>query len=1174
MNNRPNGLFWILLALFMTGPLLAGPGSPVPAAAESLKVQVADPQTAVRLEREWGARIIADYGAYLLLEVDRAAWTAGAGAPGVEPHAEYDFIALNTGWVHTRGPAAAPPGGQLAVFSGKRLHLLQFIGPIQPEWYAAAESTGARIVTYIPHNAYLLYLDSPALGRLKTLASGRNFIQWEGDYLPEYRIQPGAFAEDRAKSGEGAPDAYTVQLVQDPSGNTGTLTLIQEFQLADPLQDYEILQYRNITVPLPEDRLMDLALQPDVVSIQPWYTPQMHDERQGQIMANHLSGNVPSGPGYMAWLLGLGFTQQQFTSSGFVVDVTDSGIDDFSTTPNHFALYVGGVRPGTSRVAYNRIEGTVGSNTGRGCDGHGNLNAHIVAGYNDLGTVPHVDAAGYHYGLGICPWVKVGSTVIFDPGYTNPNYNWVQSEAYKAGARISTNSWGAAAGGAYNSDSQAYDTLVRDARAGTAGNQEMVILFSAGNSGSGSNTIGSPGTGKNIFCVGAAENVHPFGADDQCGYGNAESDSADDVASYSSRGPCDDGRAKPDIQAPGTHVSGGVFQVNNPPAGGQADDCYDASSVCAGPGTGAFKKFWPQDPVGNTYQWTTASTGTSHSCPATAGAAALLRQWFINQGAAPPSPAMTKAYLMNSTRYMTGAFANDTLPSNSQGMGEVNLGQAFDGTPRVLVDQTHRFTATGQTRLVTGNIQDGGRPFRVTLAWTDAPGSTSGNAYNNNLDLTVSAGGQIYYGNVFSEQTSVPGGGFDQKNNVESVFLPAGVTGPYMVTVTAANINSNGVPGNPDALDQDFALVIYNANEVQQPIIVAGNATLTGEQCLPANGVPDPGETVTYTFSLGNQGTAATANLTATLQATGGVTVPSGPTNYGAIVPGATAAREFTFTVDPNLACGAPVVITLALADGATDLGTATFTLTTGVLTAPVQVFAENFDTVAAPALPPGWAIVDTLGSTGEWITATATVHPSGSAPNSAPNLVYFNSYSASAGNNTRLYHLSGMDLSPYPGAEVTLRFWFYHDTGYTSNDRLQAQVSTDGGTNWIDVGTAVPRYDGSTGWAEHTVSLAAYAGLADVRIALHGISAYGNDCHVDDLTVETRSRVCCGGALPGDLNHDGLVNAADLLILADYLGGAGLPAGTTPSECDLVADAVVDATDLAWLQNRVDGNL
>lgn len=1169
-HHRIPAIFGFLI-LVLCGMFLTGSGISAPSSAEMFKFQVADHDLAIRLQQEFGARLIADYGAYCLLEIDRASLPDIKDLPGFQNRSEYDFVTLNTGWLSTRGSYAPQSSGVVEVFSGKRLHLVQFTGPVQPEWYHALTGTGAGVVTYIPHNAYLLYLDSSALSRLKTLAASRDFIQWEGDYLPDYIIQPGALAEDRQKSGQPDPDAYTVQLVRDAGANTETVRLVDQFRQGNLLQDYDILQYRNVTAPLPESCLMDLAVRPDVVSILPWYTPRMSDERQDQIMANHLAGNVPSGAGYLTWLLGLGFTQQQFTTSGFAVDVTDSGIDNATTSPNHFALYVNGTRPGTSRVAYNRTYGSAGASAGKGCDGHGNLNSHIVAGYNTLTGSTHEDTSGYNYGLGVCPWVKVGSSVIFDPNYTYPpSWATLQSDAYASGARISTNSWGQSAYGAYNSDAQAYDALVRDAQTGTAGNQEMVITFSAGNDGSSSGSAGAPGTAKNVFTIGASENVHPFGGADQCSTADSEADNANDIATFSSRGPCDDGRVKPDIQAPGTHISGGVAQIAAPPTAGTADACFSASGVCGGPA--ASPKFWPAG-----QQWTTASSGTSHSCPAMAGASALLRQWFANKGWTPaPSPAMNKAFLMNSTRYMTGTGANDTLPSNSQGMGEVDLTRAFDTASRVLVDEAQVFTAAGQNRVTTGTISDGSQPFRVTLAWTDPAGPTSGNAYVNNLDLTVTAGGQTYYGNVFSGQSSTTGGSPDLKNNVESVFLPAGVTGPYLVNVTATAINGDGVPGNGQPLDQDYALVIYNATEIQQPVIDSQSATLTVEGCVPGNGAPDPGEVVTYSFTLHNSGTAATTNLVATLQATGGVTSPGGSQTYGAIAPGASASQPFSFIIDPNLACGDQVTATLHLMDGATDLGSVAFPFTTGVLTPVVVIFSENFDGAAVPALPAGWAVVDTAGSTGDWLTATATVHPSGVAPQSAPNLIYFNSYSATSGNNTRLYRTTGLNLATYTGADITLNFYMYHETGYSyDDDRIQAQVSTNGGSSWIDAGAPVSRYNGSTGWARHTVSLSAYAGLADVRIALHGISIYGNDCHVDDLTVEARTRECCLSTLPkGDLDHDGHVNASDLLILADYLGGADLPAGTTVDECDLVVDAVIDAADLTWLINKVNGNI
>src|SRR6185503_12774501 len=179
----------------------------------------------------------------------------------------------------------------------------------------------------------------------------------------------------------------------------------------------------------------------------------------------------------------------------------------------------------------------------------------------------------------------------------------------------------------------------------------------------------------------------------------------------------------------------------------------------------------------------TVSSGTSHSTPVVAGACALVRQYFINNSLTAPSPAMTKAFLMNSARYLTGSDANDNLWSPSQGMGEVNLCVAFDGGVRFLRDQEpgDKFTGTGQRLAFAGQVVDGTKPFRVTVAWTDAPGNTTGNAYNNNLDLVVNIDGKSYKGNVFKGEFSATGGNPDPRNNVESVFLPAGVTGDFTV---------------------------------------------------------------------------------------------------------------------------------------------------------------------------------------------------------------------------------------------------------------------------------------------------------------------------------------------------------------------------------------------------------
>jgi N-acetylneuraminic acid mutarotase len=157
-----------------------------------------------------------------------------------------------------------------------------------------------------------------------------------------------------------------------------------------------------------------------------------------------------------------------------------------------------------------------------------------------------------------------------------------------------------------------------------------------------------------------------------------------------------------------------------------------------------------------------------------------------------------------------------------------------------------------------------------------------------------------------------------------------------------------------------------------------GTVTITAEGCGTPNGAPDPGETLTVSLPITNNGDIPTTNLTATLQATGGVTSPSGPQNYGAIPPsGGTVTKTFTFTVNPALACGGTLTLTFTIADGATNYPNATKTYTTGVFAISAS---ENFDGVVAPALPAGW----TTAVTGTGVAPTTSTISSNSAPNNA----------------------------------------------------------------------------------------------------------------------------------------------------------------------------------------------
>lgn len=928
------------------------------------KLRVSDPRLVAQLINQ-GARLIADYGSFQILSADENTAQKVTKNDSVSFRDEDNLILLNAGTLDTSSSDLQQQRAWTGKFSTGEasLHLIQFAGPVKPEWHTALENTGVKIVSYIPNNAYLVYGNDQALARLTEFASRTEYVQWDGEYKPLYKIDPYIFSELRGQQMlalDEKEELFAIQLAADGNGNQATLDTIGNLKVEPIRSQFEVLNYVNVIVKLPVSAIeRQIAFRPDVVSIARYVEPIKYDERQNMILAGNLNGSQPSAGDYLAYLAAQGLTQSQFTASNFAVNVSDSGIDNATTTPNHFALYTGGNVNAASRVIYNRLEGTPNSNsTLEGCDGHGNLNAHIIAGFVPSGfpfnSFPHADASGFRYGLGIAPFVKVGATVIFDPNrYTFPNLISVESKAYNSDARISSNSWGSNLGGAYNIDAQAYDALVRDSQPvgapfSQAGNQEMVIVFASGNQGPIAGSVGSPGTAKNVITVGAAENVQSIGGADACNVDDNGANNANDMADFSGRGPTSDGRHKPDIVAPGTHITGGVPQFSTAsPQNGQASSCYTGAGVCGGVSSIFF-------PGGQ--QFYTASSGTSHSTPVVAGAAALLRQRFINAGLNPPSPAMTKAMLMNTARYLNGSNANDDLWSNVQGMGEVNLNSAFSlfTSQTVIRDQiaADTFTATGQTRFFTGRITDTSKPFRVTLAWTDAPGSTIGNAFVNDLNLEVTVNGLTYLGNYFLGQNSAIGGTADNKNNVESVFLPQGVTGTFVIKITAANIAGDGVPNFGSALDQDFALVINYGELTPQAVVTSINSTISAESCLPGNGSIDPGETVTVDFALQNVGTLDTTDLVATLQTSGGIINPSAPQSYGSLTAGGgTVSRSFTFTAAGI--CGETLSATLTLQDGALNLGSVTFNFPLGSSIVNTATFTNNAF-ISIPAGAPG----------------------------------------------------------------------------------------------------------------------------------------------------------------------------------------------------------------------------
>jgi uncharacterized repeat protein (TIGR01451 family) len=524
------------------------------------------------------------------------------------------------------------------------------------------------------------------------------------------------------------------------------------------------------------------------------------------------------------------------------------------------------------------------------------------------------DANGFQLGLGVSPFGRIGisriwaqnAEVVDDAVVLEATTFCINSEesfiasAYFWGGRIQNNSWSdglntdGSNGGQYNEESQTFDTAVRDALlVGTSNsipgpsplNQEFIVVFAAnsglGDAGASGNVGGfgdirltAPSTAKNVITVGSAESVRLVGG---CAPANQEDDSFE-LYQYTAFGPTLDGRFKPEIVAPGTAIYGAssllvlyddpvhgiVHTVNEDFEGNLGDPIIAQSQVLT--------NLYTCSPFIDTtlLEVTPIATGlyecdsgSSYAAPAVSGAIQLLWWYFENRltnelGRAllQPSPAMAKAYVCNAARYLpitnpqTGAM--DTLPSNAQGMGELDLLRMFDGVGRAIRDESSPraidsplittnpaaqqtyFSQSGQSYQLSGQVASNGLPFRVTLAWTDAPGTPPLGGLVNNLDLQVKLGGVTYKGNVFAQNVSVPGGAFDSVNNMESVFLnptntqahiawpngiPAVTSGaPFQVTVIANNIAGQGVPnvgeptpGGSNTLNQDFALVVYNA---------------------------------------------------------------------------------------------------------------------------------------------------------------------------------------------------------------------------------------------------------------------------------------------------------------------------------------------------------------------------
>ncbi len=636
-------------------------------------------------------------------------------------------------------------------------YLVHFEGIIRDEWRSSLEKKGISIISYIPWNGYLVKAETKEQAELLSQAP---HIDWTGLYQPVLKVMPGILERIAGR----ARDVKLRVLIFPGEPFENAAAVIRKYEgriLAETENAFRRKVSFTVEAGTAYDVVRELAFLAEVEWIQEYPDYELCNNQTMWVVQSGLYAGQTT-PVYERGIKG----------AGQLIGVMDTGVD---ADMCYFYDTEQGLIPPNQPPDFDqrKIVSYLGPSeyvSGYDTQGHGTHTAGTIAGDDFANEGEHDDGDGIAVEALLIVQDYGDSWDVYPP---DDEYS-AHQEVYDIGGMIHSNSWGwPGNAGYYHDDCAEVDQFTYD-------KQDYLMIYAAGNEYYYADRIRPPGVAKNVVTVGATQ----------------PGSSAENMADFSSHGPTDDGRIKPDVAICGENI-------------------YSAS-------------------VGTSCS-TTSGSGTSMATPGMAGATALIRQYFTDGfyplGAANPDNAMTpsaalmKAMLINSAVNMTGAYTEDAgtghddIPTFGQGWGRVLLDNAlyFEGDARKLYVDDHREgITTGETiEYYIGSVHPD-EPLEVTLVWTDPP-SVPGAAVNliNDLNLTVSYQGDEYKGNVYSGGVSVTGGTYDVLNNVECVRLESPENGTYHITVTGFNI-----PEGP----QNFALAVTGALGQSDGIIALDHA--------------------------------------------------------------------------------------------------------------------------------------------------------------------------------------------------------------------------------------------------------------------------------------------------------------------------------------------------------------